>query len=70
MFETTIRYLGGLLSAYALSKEPILLTQATELGDLLMPAFNSPSGLPYHEVNLVTYVWFERGSNASAAGAS
>ncbi|CAK5269755.1 unnamed protein product [Mycena citricolor] len=50
-FETIIRYLGGMLSAHALSDEPILLTKASELGMMLMPAFNTPSGLPMYAVN-------------------
>ena len=33
LFETTIRVLGGLLSAYHLSDEKIFLNKATELGD-------------------------------------
>lgn len=28
----------------------------TELGNRLMPAFNSPSGIPYSDVNLATMV--------------
>ncbi|KAF5355334.1 hypothetical protein D9758_006055 [Tetrapyrgos nigripes] len=50
-FETVIRYLGGLLSAYALSGEQILLTRADELGRALLPAFNTTSGLPMYAVN-------------------
>ncbi|KZT41641.1 seven-hairpin glycosidase [Sistotremastrum suecicum HHB10207 ss-3] len=50
-FETTIRYLGGLLSAYALSGEPLLLARADELGEALLPVFSSPSGLPYFGIN-------------------
>ena len=50
-FETIIRYLGGLLSAYALSKDPILLTRADDLGIALFPAFHTPSGLPDFSVN-------------------
>ncbi|RVX69392.1 hypothetical protein B0A52_06988 [Exophiala mesophila] len=46
VFETTIRHLGGLLSAYDLSKEPALLAKAIELGDMLYMAFDTPSGLP------------------------
>ncbi|KAJ7249562.1 glycoside hydrolase [Mycena haematopus] len=53
-FETIIRYLGGLLSAYALSGEPILLKKADELGASLLPAFNTPSGLPMFAVNPTT----------------
>ncbi|KAJ8689444.1 hypothetical protein PTI98_012347 [Pleurotus ostreatus] len=53
-FETVIRYLGGLLSAYALSGETILLARADDLGARLLPAFNSPSGLPRFGVNPAT----------------
>ncbi|KDR66394.1 hypothetical protein GALMADRAFT_80958 [Galerina marginata CBS 339.88] len=54
-FETTIRYLGGLLSAYALSGESILLTLADELGQVLIPAFRgTESGLPAFSVNVET----------------
>ncbi|KAF5371378.1 hypothetical protein D9615_009662 [Tricholomella constricta] len=54
-FETVIRYLGGLLSAYALSKEPILLSRADDLGTLLLPVFNAtPSGFPAYSVSTET----------------
>ncbi|EFI27370.1 mannosyl-oligosaccharide alpha-1,2-mannosidase [Coprinopsis cinerea okayama7 len=53
-FETIIRHLGGLLSAYALSGEPILLTRADDLGRMLLPAFDSPSGLPWYAVNTIS----------------
>lgn len=55
-FETVIRYLGGLLSAYALSEDAVLLDKAENLGRLLSPAFGTESGLPYFGVNTVTYV--------------
>lgn len=51
-FEITIRVLGGLLSAYALSGEDkIYLQRAKELADRLLPAFNTPHGLPVPNVN-------------------
>jgi hypothetical protein len=54
-FETTIRYLGGLLSSYALSHEPVLLSRADDLARLLLPVFNaSPSGLPAYSVDTKT----------------
>jgi mannosyl-oligosaccharide alpha-1,2-mannosidase len=53
-FETVIRYLGGLLSAYALSHDPILLLRADDLGFALLPAFNTTSGLPAYSVNTVS----------------
>ncbi|KAF8554343.1 glycoside hydrolase family 47 protein [Imleria badia] len=52
-FETTIRVLGGLLAAYHLSEEdPIYLEKAKELGDRILPVFETPSGLPLSSVNL------------------
>jgi len=46
VFETTIRYLGGLLSAYDLSGELALLRKATELGEMLYYAFDTPNRMP------------------------
>lgn len=45
-FETTIRHLGGLLSAYDLSGEESLLRKAVELGDMLYAAFDTPTRMP------------------------
>ena len=41
VFETTIRMLGGLLGAYDLSGERVLLDKAQELGDRLIRAFDN-----------------------------
>jgi mannosidase alpha-like ER degradation enhancer 2 len=51
-FETTIRLLGGLLASYQLSGNPGLLSLAEGLGIRLLPAFDSPTGIPYRFVNL------------------
>jgi hypothetical protein len=53
-FEITIRVLGGLLSAHQLTGDPRLLAQAEDLGRRLLPAFDSPTGMPYMYVNLKT----------------
>jgi glycosyl hydrolase family 47 len=53
-FEMTIRLLGGLLSSYQLTGDKRLLSLAEDLGNRLLPAFNSPTGLPYVYVNLRT----------------
>ena len=53
-FEITIRLLGGLLSGYQLTGDDRLLSLAEDLGDRLLPVFNSPTGLPYVYVNLRT----------------
>lgn len=48
VFETTIRYLGGLISAYELSgrKYKVLINKAKELGDILYTAFDTPNRMP------------------------
>lgn len=53
-FEITIRLLGGLLSSYQLTGDKRLLSVAEDLGNRLLPIFNSPTGLPYVYVNLRT----------------
>lgn len=53
-FEITIRLLGGLLSAYQMTGDARLLKLADDLGTRLLPAFGSPTGLPYMYVNLRT----------------
>ena len=53
-FEFTIRLLGGLLSCYQLTGDKRLLRLATDLGDRLLHAFDSPTGMPYVYVNLKT----------------
>lgn len=54
VFEITIRQLGGLLSAYEQSREPKFLSLANDLADRLMPAFNTPTGIPYRYIHLQT----------------
>lgn len=46
LFETTIRHLGGFISAYDLSKDERLLQKATELGDMIYAAFDTPNRMP------------------------
>ena len=53
-FEITIRLLGGLISGYQLTGDKRLLELADDLGTRQLPAFNSPTGMPYVFVNLKT----------------
>src|SRR5689334_1845414 len=53
-FEITIRLLGGLLSSYEMTGDKRLLQLAEDLGNRLLPVFESPTGLPYRYVNLKT----------------
>lgn len=52
-FETNIRYLGGLIAAYDLSKREALLVKAVELGDLIYAAFDTENRMP------VDFIGFE-----------
>jgi len=61
VFETTIRVLGGLLSGHVLLQsdrglvpgyDGLLLRAAQDLGDRLLAAFDTPSGLPGGHVHL------------------
>jgi mannosidase alpha-like ER degradation enhancer 2 len=53
-FEITIRLVGGLLSSYQMTGDHRLLDLADNLGNRLLPVFNSPTGMPYRFVNLKT----------------
>jgi mannosidase alpha-like ER degradation enhancer 2 len=53
-FEITIRLLGGLLTNYQLTGDKRFLNLAEDLGNRLLPVFESPTGLPYRYVNLKT----------------
>ncbi|NWZ10557.1 MA1C1 mannosidase, partial [Agelaius phoeniceus] len=46
LFEVNIRYIGGLLAAYYLTGEEVFKSKALELGEKLLPAFNTPTGIP------------------------
>lgn len=46
VFETTIRHLGGFLSAYDLSGDERLLEKAKEFGNMLIVAFDTPNRMP------------------------
>jgi mannosidase alpha-like ER degradation enhancer 2 len=67
-FEMVIRLLGGLLSGYQRTGDPRLLALAEDLGKRLLPAFDSPTGLPYVNVNLRTGKASGSDSNPAEAG--
>jgi len=66
MFETNIRYLGGLLAAYDLSKRRILLEKAIELGDLLYAGFNTEKRMP---VDFIDFEKSKTGEGLAVEGA-
>lgn len=54
VFETNIRILGGLLSAYAMSGYTVFKTKSVEVANKMLPAFDTPTGIPYGLVSLQT----------------
>eukprot|EP00727_Mastigamoeba_balamuthi_P010643 m51a1_g6200 putative mannosyl-oligosaccharide -alpha-mannosidase ia (559) ;mRNA; f:115244-117459 len=54
VFETVIRVVGGLLSAYDLSGDRVFLTRAEECAHALLPAYETESGIPLAWINYRT----------------
>ncbi|KAJ6599145.1 alpha mannosidase-like protein [Mycena vulgaris] len=80
VFETTIRVLGGLLSGHIFANktgQPFflpwyrgeLLDMAHDLGKRLLPAFATPTGLPFARINLRHGVLKGEGIETCTAGA-
>lgn len=65
-FETTIRMLGGLLSAFTFSGDDVFLERAADLANNMLGAFDTQSGLPHSQVNLKT----TRGSSYNNDGST
>jgi len=61
-FETVIRVLGGLLSAFDLSGEKEFLDKASDLGGRMTNVFRSGTGLPFHGINIASNVGRRRRS--------
>ncbi|THG04484.1 hypothetical protein TEA_022656 [Camellia sinensis var. sinensis] len=68
LFECNIRVLGGLVSAHILATDSTnrlvqrnyknqLLILAEDLGRRFLPAFDTPTGLPYAWINLKNHQW-------------
>ncbi|KAF1631558.1 Mannosyl-oligosaccharide 1,2-alpha-mannosidase IB, partial [Eudyptes filholi] len=71
VFEVNIRFIGGLLAAYYLSGQEVFKIKAVQLAGKLLPAFNTPTGIPWAMVNLKSGVgrnwgWASAGSSILA----
>ncbi|KAG7509233.1 mannosyl-oligosaccharide 1,2-alpha-mannosidase IA [Solea senegalensis] len=71
VFEVNIRFVGGLLSAYYLSGKEVFRKKAVELGEKLLPAFKTPTGVPWALLNLKSGIgrnwpWASGGSSILA----
>lgn len=68
VFETNIRFVGGMLTLYAFTGDPLYKEKAQHVADKLLPAFQTPTGIPYALVNTKTgvaknYGWASGGSS-------
>ncbi|XP_030938716.1 alpha-mannosidase I MNS5 [Quercus lobata] len=79
LFECNIRVLGGLVSAHILATDSTnrlvhgayknqLLILAEDLGKRFLPAFNTPTGLPYAWINLKYGVMVDETTETSTSG--
>jgi len=68
VFEVTIRLLGGLLSAYQMDGDERFLALARDLGNRLLPAFGSATGMPWRYVHLRTGAVRDSLSNPAEIG--
>ena len=68
VFEITIRLLAGLLTAYELDGDKKFLVLAKDLGNRLMPAFKTNTGMPYRYVHLQTGVTRDGINNPAEIG--
>jgi mannosidase alpha-like ER degradation enhancer 2 len=67
-FEIVIRLLGGLLSAYELDGDRRFLSLAEDLGNRLLPIYETPTGMPKRYVNLRTGVTRDSINNPAEIG--
>ncbi|XP_016954523.1 mannosyl-oligosaccharide alpha-1,2-mannosidase IA isoform X2 [Drosophila biarmipes] len=68
VFETNIRFVGGMLTLYAFTGDALYKEKAQHVADKLLPAFQTPTGIPYALVNTKTgvaknYGWASGGSS-------
>lgn len=56
VFETNIRFVGGFLTMYALTGDSLYKEKAQLVADKLLPAFETPTGIPNALVNIHTGV--------------
>lgn len=80
LFETTIRYLAGMLAGYDLLTGPFanttsnttaintLLTQSVNLANTLKFAFDTPSGVPYNDLNITAQTPVDSGNELAQIG--
>ncbi|KIL63151.1 glycoside hydrolase family 47 protein [Amanita muscaria Koide BX008] len=70
VFESTIRYVGGLLSAYELTgkQHQVLVQKAQQLADKLAYAWVGANEIPYGDLDFSTNTPVQQSSNIAEAG--
>lgn len=80
LFETTIRYLGGMISGYDFLSGPLadlaenqanvnaLLTQSVQLANNLSFAFNTPSGVPWNNLDFIDRKYYGQSNGLATVG--
>ena len=68
VFETSIRLVGGLLSAHHACGDPVLLARARDLADRMLPAFDTPTGMPNRYIKLKTGARRDPATNPAETG--
>lgn len=80
LFETTIRYLGGMLSGYDFLSGPLadladdpadvaaLLEQSVNLANNLSFAFDTPTGIPFNLLDFSTREWLDEPNSLATVG--
>lgn len=68
VFETIIRFAGGLLTCYAFTGNKMFLEKAVHITDKMLPAFDTPTGLPHSLIVPSTgksknYMWASQSSS-------
>jgi len=73
VFETVIRIVGGFMAAFDLSGERVFVDKCVELTERLIPAYRTPTGIPYNIINLATAMaknpsWTQQASTLAEFG--
>ncbi|XP_049821507.1 mannosyl-oligosaccharide 1,2-alpha-mannosidase IA-like isoform X1 [Aethina tumida] len=68
VFEVNIRFVGGLLTCFAMTGDVMFRDKAQQIAQKLLPAFDTPTGIPNALVNFKTgtsknYGWASGGSS-------
>lgn len=70
VFETTIRVVGGLISAYELSQDYMFINHVVGLMEKIIKAFETKNGIPDTSINVLTGYHFSSSPNMAEIGSN